>query len=84
MMARATAFSPEDADVLRRAFQLAKRTFENQRRLAKAEEEEIARAVIQVASAEGCEESDRLAARAVLRAVTQSSSPGRRARRPTL
>jgi hypothetical protein len=60
------AYSPEEAQAVREAYNLARRTFK--RRLTNEENSGLAKAVMELA-ATGCVEVDRLATRAVIRVL---------------
>jgi hypothetical protein len=60
------SYSPEEADVIRKAFVLAKRTFN--RKLTNEESSGLAKAIMDLA-ARGCLEAEQLATRAVIRVI---------------
>jgi hypothetical protein len=63
-----TSFAPAEVQIIKNAFELAKKTLESGRPLTKAEEDNLAREIIVLAK-EGCLETERLADRAITRSL---------------
>jgi hypothetical protein len=70
-----TNFNPDQAKIIKDAYELAKKRFVSTRPLTKVEEDKLAIAVIFFAEA-GCLETKRLASRAII--AVKASVPARR------